>query len=394
MVMETRFQNNAIARTRRISVMQRKRCLLARASEFGATASHLRVHLGLLLLLLFTISSVTARSPLPEARGAAAAIAPRSFPANGSVGSVDAVGVTVSDAERAIEFFSKVLSFEKVSEIEVAGTEYEQLKGVFGLRMRVVRMKLGDELIELTEYLAPKGRPIPVDSRSNDRWFQHIAIITNDMDKAYAWLRKNKVQHVSTGPQLLPETIKPAAGIRAFYFKDPDGHALEVLQFPPDKGAAKWHKPSDKLFLGIDHTAIVVSDTDASLKFYRDTLGFKVAGESENYGIEQEHLNNVFGARLHITAIRATSGPGIEFLEYLTPRDGRPAPADERANDLIHWQTKLVTTDAASIARLLLEGNYSFVSPGVTALPDGSLGFARGFLVRDPDGHVMQVVEK
>jgi catechol 2,3-dioxygenase-like lactoylglutathione lyase family enzyme len=255
-------------------------------------------------------------------------------------------------------------------------------------------MRLGDEFIELTEYLTPKGRPIPVDSRSNDRWFQHIAIITSDMDRAYARLRQNKVQHASTGPQRLPATIKAAAGIEAFYFKDPDGHALEILEFPPDKGAAKWHRPSDKLFLGIDHTAIVVSDTDASLKFYRDTLGLKVAGESENFGTEQEHLNNVFGARLRITAIRAASGPGIEFLEYLAPRDGRPTPADARANDLIHWQTKLVTADARSISQVLMEGKYRFVSSRVIAIPDSTLGFSKGFLVRDPDGHVMELIER
>jgi catechol 2,3-dioxygenase-like lactoylglutathione lyase family enzyme len=302
--------------------------------------------------------------------------------------------MTVSDLDRSIEFFAKVLSFEKVSEVEVAGESYEHLQGVFGLRMRVARMRLGDEFIELTEYLTPKGRPIPADSRSNDRWFQHIAIITSDMDRAYARLRQNKVQHASTGPQRLPETIKAAAGIEAFYFKDPDGHALEILEFPPDKGAAKWHDPSDKLFLGIDHTAIVVSDTDASLKFYRDTLGLKVAGESENSGTEQEHLNNVFGARLRITALRATSGPGIEFLEYLAPHDGRPAPADERANDLIHWQTKLVTSAATSISRHLLTGKYRFVSSGVIAIPDSTLGFAKAFLVRDPDGHVMELVER
>jgi hypothetical protein len=66
-------------------------------------------------------------------------------------------------------------------------------------------------------------------------------------------------------------------------------------------------------------------------------LGLKVVGEGENYGTEQEHLNNVFGARLRITTVRAASGPGIEFLEYLTPRDGRPMMADVRANDLVHW---------------------------------------------------------
>jgi catechol 2,3-dioxygenase-like lactoylglutathione lyase family enzyme len=233
---------------------------------------------------------------------------------------VGAIGMTVSDMDRSVDFYSRVLSFEKVSDVEVTGEDYERLQGVFGLRMRVVRMHLGDESIELTEYLAPKGRPIPVDSRSNDRWFQHIAIITSDMDKAYALLRENKVEHASTGPQRLPDWNKNAGGIKAFYFRDPDEHWLEVLQFPADKGDAKWQR-KDKLFLGIDHTAIVVSDTDASLKFYRDVLGLHVAGTSENYGTEQEHLNNVFGARLRITSLRASSGgPGIEFLEYLAPK--------------------------------------------------------------------------
>jgi catechol 2,3-dioxygenase-like lactoylglutathione lyase family enzyme len=352
----------------------------------------LRSQSALAILLFLTISSIPARLRVSEARGTPDV--PRCFPLNGTVASVDSVGITVSDLDRAVEFFSKVLTFEKVSEAEVAGPDYERLQGVFGLRIRVARMKLGDEFVELTEYLAPKGRPIPVDSRSNDRWFQHIAIITPDMDRAYDWLRKNKVQQASTGPQTLPDSIKAAAGVRAFYFKDSDGHALEVLQFPQDKGAEKWHQPSDKLFLGIDHTAIVVNDTDESLKFYREALGFKVAGESENFGTEQEHLNNVFGARLHITAIRAASGPGIELLEYLVPHDGRPAPADERANDLIHWQTKLVTADSAGIAGVLLDRKYKFISTGVTTLRDKSLGFVRGFLVCDPDGHVMELVEK
>jgi catechol 2,3-dioxygenase-like lactoylglutathione lyase family enzyme len=180
------------------------------------------------------------------------------------VDGVDAIGITVSDMDRAVEFYSKVLTFQKVSDTEVAGENYEHLEGVFGLRMRVVRMRLGDEFIELTEYLAPKGRPIPVDSRSNDRWFQHIAIIVSDMDKAYAQLRRAKVEHASSGPQRLPDWNKNAAGISAFYFKDPDEHPIEVLQFPPDKGAEKWHRPNGKLFLGIDHTAIVVWDTEAS----------------------------------------------------------------------------------------------------------------------------------
>jgi catechol 2,3-dioxygenase-like lactoylglutathione lyase family enzyme len=127
---------------------------------------------------------------------------------------VDSIGFTVSDLDRSIEFYTNVLCFEKVSETEAAGPEYERLEGVFGLRMRTARMRLGAEYIELTEYLAPKGRPAPPDARANDRWFQHVAIITGDMDRAYRRLRSHKVQHASTGPQRLPDWNKNAGGIR------------------------------------------------------------------------------------------------------------------------------------------------------------------------------------
>jgi catechol 2,3-dioxygenase-like lactoylglutathione lyase family enzyme len=339
------------------------------------------------LLTVWVLSLVLAVSQLFSGQALA-----QQYPA--LVDGVDAIGITVSDMDRAVDFYSKVLTFEKVSDAEVAGENYEHLEGVFGLRMRVVRMRLGDEFIELTEYLAPRGRPIPVDSRSNDRWFQHIAIIVSDMDKAYARLRQNKVEHASSGPQRLPDWNRNAAGISAFYFKDPDEHTVEVLQFPPDKGAQKWHRPTDKLFLGIDHTAIVVWDTEASLKFYRDVLGLRVAGESENYGTEQEHLNNVFGARLRITALRGTTGPGIELLEYLAPRDGRPFPPDEHSNDTVHRHTILFTPDADAAAHPLRTNRASFVSSGVVANPTGQLGFKKALLVRDPDGHAIEIEEK
>ena len=310
------------------------------------------------------------------------------------VKSVDAVGITVSDMDRSVEFFSKALSFEKVSEVEVAGIEYERLQGVFGARMRIARMRLGEEFIDLTEYLTPRGRPIPVDSRSNDQWFQHIAIVVSDMDKAYQQLRAQKVQHTSTGPQRIPDWNKAAAGIKAFYFKDPDGHNLELIYFPSGKGNPKWQQTNGSLFMGIDHTAIAVSDTARSLDFYRDVLGMKLAGESENYGTEQEHLNNVFASRVRISGLKAPSGFGIEFLDYLTPRDGRPMPHDTRANDLWHWQTAIRVDRAEAAADKLKSARLRFVSPGVTTIPDRVLGIAKGFIVRDPDGHGLQMIER
>jgi catechol 2,3-dioxygenase-like lactoylglutathione lyase family enzyme len=308
------------------------------------------------------------------------------------VARVATVGMTVSDADRSSSFFADVLTFQKVGEREVVGRPFELLQGVFGARARVVTLALGDERVELTEYLAPQGRPVPPDARSNDLDFQHVAIIVSDMDAAYARLRAARVRHASTGPQTLPPSIPAAAGIRAFYFRDPDGHFLEVLQFPADKGPARWHR-SDRLFLGLDHTAIVVRDTDASLRLYRDALGLAVAGTSENFGSEQEHLNNVFGARLRITTLRAPDGPGIELLEYLAPSSGRPATPDLRANDLSHWQTTLETAALREAESAAGRAGATRVSPGIVGLESDELGFLSGALVRDPDGHALRLVD-
>ena len=306
---------------------------------------------------------------------------------------VESVGMTVSDMDRAVDFYS-ALTFQKISDVEVLGDEFEHLEGVFGARMRIVRMQLGNEFLDLTQYLAPPGRPIPVDSRSNDLWFQHIAIVVRDMDEAFQRLRALKVQFVSTGPQTLPPSIKAAAGIRAFYFRDPDQHNLEVIYFPPDKGDPRWQGKTDKLFLGIDHTAIGISNTGASLKFYQDFLGLRKAGESENFGTEQEHLNQVFRAHLRITGMRSDRGPGVEFLEYLMPTDGRPRPADIRANDIVHWQTMMQVNDVDLIAKKMHDAHVRFVSPGVVTMPKNRAGFSKGVVVSDPDGHSVLLIKK
>jgi catechol 2,3-dioxygenase-like lactoylglutathione lyase family enzyme len=315
----------------------------------------------------------------------AAAHAPRVAPAS----AVGAIGLTVSDADASAAFFERVLGFRTVSDVEASERDIELLYGVFGARVRVVRMALGDESIELTEFLAPRGRDYPADTRANDQWFQHIAIVTSNMKAAYEQLRAYGVAHASTGPQRLPDWNVNAAGIEAFYFRDPDGHFLEVLAFPPGKGDRRWQR-RDQLFLGIDHTAIVSHDTERSLAFYRDGLGLQLAGGAENYGVEQEHLNNVFGVRLRITTLRAPAGPGVELLEYLTPRDGRLTPRDLKANDLAHWHTTIVTGGVEALLAKQFGG--WLVSPSVVAAAPVQNG--RALLVRDPDAHGVRLVEE
>ena len=300
---------------------------------------------------------------------------------------VEGVRITVRDLDRSLDFYTRVLQFKTVDQAELTGESVEHAFGLFGVHARTARLQLGEEQIELIEFLAPSGRDLEPTSNANDRWFQHVAIIVRDMDAAYAILRRNRVRFASSDPQRLPDSNKNAGGIKAFYFRDPDGHFLELLQFPEGKGDAKWHRSGSDLFMGIDHTAIVVWSTNDSLRFYRDLLGMHVAGESENYGTEQEHLNNVFGAHLRITALRGEHGPGIELLEYIAPRNGRPYPEDDRASDLEHWVTVVGVADTQRAWTNAVGEHRTLVSSGIERL-----GRAR-FELRDPDGHVIELAE-
>jgi len=61
-------------------------------------------------------------------------------PARTLVHDVAGVGMTVGDMDRAVDFYSKVLFFEKVSDVEVAGDAFERLQGIFGARARIVTL--------------------------------------------------------------------------------------------------------------------------------------------------------------------------------------------------------------------------------------------------------------
>jgi len=181
---------------------------------------------------------------------------------------VRSVGLPVADLEQALAFYTQVLPFQVVAVQELAGDALAQLYGLPAVQLRLAELELGVERIHLMQFLQPSdGRPIPADSRSDDLWFQHLALVVSDMDAAFAQLQRHSVALISRGPQTLPPSISAAAGIRACYFRDPDGHPLELIAYPPDKGQARWQSQAD-LFLGIDHTASAASDTPASRAHY------------------------------------------------------------------------------------------------------------------------------
>ena len=301
--------------------------------------------------------------------------------------------LTVSNLDSAVAFYQEALGFKKVGERIVADRNYDYLTGVFGTRVRSATLQLGDERIELEQYLAPGGQPIPVDSRSNDLWFQHFAVVVGDMERAYEHLRAFPIQSISSAPQTIPESNKAAAGIKAYKFKDPDGHPLELLWFPADKGKAKWQSADGRLFLGIDHSAIGISSTERSTAFYRDLIGLTVAGGTTNTGMTQEQLDNAFGAVVRITGLRPdrSESPGLEFLQYVTPSGGRPSPIALRPNDLVLTRTVIQVDDLDGLVTKLQGGGVTFISPQVVSVSGEP--WTKALMVKDPDGHAVLLVE-
>jgi len=301
--------------------------------------------------------------------------------------------LTVSNLDSAVAFYQEALGFKKVGERIVADRNYDYLTGVFGTRVRSATLQLGDERIELEQYLAPGGQSIPVDSRSNDLWFQHFAVVVSDMERAYEHLRAFPIQSISSAPQTIPESNKAAAGIKAYKFKDPDGHPLELLWFPADKGKAKWQSADGRLFLGIDHSAIGISSTERSTAFYRDLIGLTIAGGTTNTGMTQEQLDNAFGAVVRITGLRPdrSESPGLEFLQYVNPSGGRPSPIALRPNDLVLTRTVIQVDDLDGLVTKLQGGGVTFISPQVVSVSGEP--WTKALMVKDPDGHAVLLVE-
>jgi catechol 2,3-dioxygenase-like lactoylglutathione lyase family enzyme len=302
--------------------------------------------------------------------------------------------LTVSDLSRTEAFYRDGLGFERIGQGIIDDPAYQHLIGVEGAKIHWLRMRLGGDEVEFQQY-DKAGKPYPADSRSPDLWFQHFAIIVADMPKAYEALRTHvALTPISDGG---PQTLPPQNGfVQAYKFRDPDGHPLELLYFPKGQGRPVWHRLQEtKLFLGIDHSAIGVSDTPRSTDFYARLLGLKQAYGIVNRGPTQEHLDGSFNAVVQITGFLPAGGdgPGVEFLDYRTPPTGRPAPVDTASNDIAHVHLQLAVDRLDDTAETLFAQRVPFVSPGVIAVDPRRYGFSKALMIRDPDGHAVMLAE-
>lgn len=224
---------------------------------------------------------------------------------------ITAFRLTTAQPERLARFY-EALGFG-VGEPETIDADEIALLGVGcgGLRWP---LRLGAQRLDLDSF-EMRGRPYPRDTTAADLCFQHLALVTDDAAAAWRHVASLGAPPISSGgPVMLP----PATGVAAaMKFRDPEGHPLELLQFPPrSAGARRW--PGMGL-LGIDHSAISVADADASRHFY-EALGLRVHGPTLNEGPTQAALDGLPGVEVDVVPmLPAASTPHLELLGYRTP---------------------------------------------------------------------------
>jgi catechol 2,3-dioxygenase-like lactoylglutathione lyase family enzyme len=216
-------------------------------------------------------------------------------------------------------------------------------------------LSLGEQVLFIEEY-ERKGRDYPTDGNSASLWFQHLAIVVDDMAKAYA--RLLDMRPISRGgPRQLPDS---SGGVKAFKFRDPDGHPLELLEFPAGRMPVFWQGRRGlgrQVGLGIDHSAISVADAAVSAAFY-ETLGLSRLDGSLNTGPAQQNLDGLRNVRVQVVPMKPHgTTPHLELLCYRFPKSS--AAATSHANDV-------------AATRVLWRGR-------------------KAALLRDPDGHLHQI---
>ena len=299
------------------------------------------------------------------------------------------VSVTVADLAGTAAFYRNWLGLKVGPEQTLADPACNSLLGLAqGTMARTADVAIGRQVVRLVAF-DPPGRPYPSERASNDQWFQHFALVSGDIARVWERLKGGPPGEITKGePVRLPANT---GSVTAFKFRDPEGHPLELICFPPRVGDPQWQaKTVSSGIVGYDHTAISVTDVNRSIAFYTQLLGFKIGERSLNTGVEQDRLDGLTDCEVDVVALEPGSEatPHVELLHYRMPR-GRTLTSEIRANDVASArQIHRVDDFDALVGPLEVEG-VTFVSPGVVTLKGGG----RAAAIRDPDGHMIVLIE-
>lgn len=137
--------------------------------------------------------------------------------------------ICVSDMARSLAFYRDLLGLKVVRQVELSDRRLDQVVGVPRARFKVAILQVGNsqERLELLQYLAPMGRPLPTGFRQCDVGVTHVCLNVTGIERLYQELVARGVRFNSPVQTMDPTEAGTA---RLVYLHDPDGITLELLE--------------------------------------------------------------------------------------------------------------------------------------------------------------------
>ena len=147
------------------------------------------------------------------------------------VGRIYHVGLTVSDLDRSIAFYRDILGLEFQGEIFMEGEETDKMFRKSNCKERVAYLN-GSKAIEAPPVELIQFVDSEIHKEQSDLFttsISEVCFYTDDIDSVYRTLIENHVECLSE-PQYFDFRADEFGESRAFYFRDPDGIILEMMQ--------------------------------------------------------------------------------------------------------------------------------------------------------------------
>jgi catechol 2,3-dioxygenase-like lactoylglutathione lyase family enzyme len=130
------------------------------------------------------------------------------------------VGLTVSDLDRAVDFYRDALGLPVENRFSVDGEAFATAVGVDGASADFAHLDADGARVELVEY-DPEGDALD-DAAVNQPGASHVGLSTADLDAFYESLPDDV--ETQSAPQ------RTSSGTRILFLRDPEGNLVEVLE--------------------------------------------------------------------------------------------------------------------------------------------------------------------
>lgn len=268
----------------------------------------------------------------------------------------------VADLEKSLAFYNDLLGATPPPTTPAWGADPALVNflGVPGAQVRVGNVRIpGSALrVEIVDFKDLERKPVK--PRLQDPGAVRLILIVRNVDTLLSHLKEKGVAVVTAGGA--PVAVNTPSKGRAVVVKDPDGFFVEILQ--PDSLPETTAPAASNV---VDaHFGLTVEDTEKTVRFYRDVLGFQPRTGASF--VTDKALSDLMATPGAQARISSAAIPGsrveIEFVEF-RGIDRKPIGARIQDPGATRLQLRMKDTDAAV---------KSLVSAGGTVITTGGNG--------------------